>query len=58
MFVNSYWYNSRISGYIKGIQQFSRKAAKVYDVMFFGMQNYIYTKTVLKTLYTEVKHKS
>ena len=37
---------------------FDDQATKVYEVMLFDMQNYVYSESVFNTLYIEIKHKS
>ena len=34
-----------------------KTSKKVYEVMFFDMQKYIYSESVFNTLYIETKHK-
>ena len=37
---------------------FDDQATKVYEVMLFDIQNYVYSESVFNTLYIEIKHKS
>ena len=43
--------------FIEGLQLFSKNKQKVYEVMFFDMQKYVYSESVFNTLYIEIKHK-
>ena len=40
---------------MKGFENFKNK--KVYKVMLFEMQKYVYSESVFNTLYTEINHK-
>ena len=35
-----------------------KQATKMYEVMFFDMQKYVYSESVFNTIYIEIKRKS
>ena len=42
---------------LKALTNFKNKQQK-YEVMFFDMRKYVYSKSAFNTLYVEIKHKS
>ena len=42
---------------LKAFDDFKKQATKVYKEMLFDMQKYIYSESLLNTLYIEIKSK-